>query len=173
MLPFQTVQTLRTIQMVAPFVFKVRKYYGDGRRQTSVAGEKHIQVNLTKDHEIFDGREANANVIVVCSYQTWNERNGPKCQNKWLCNKRMFTSDQIKEQEGNRDKEGRVFVLVESRKASQCQRVDHKAAVYDGFQSGDGEEDGLKRLLTSGIKTIQEAGSFRWHYASHSWISSI
>ena len=103
MQPFQTVQTLHTIQRVAPFVFKVRKYYGDGRRQTSAAGEKHIQVNLTKDHEIFDGREANANVIVFCSYQTWNERNGPKGQNKWLRNKRRFTSDQIKEREGNLD----------------------------------------------------------------------
>ena len=47
-----------------------------------------------------DGRQANASTIVVCSYQTWNERNGPKGQNKWLRNKRRLSTEQIKEREG-------------------------------------------------------------------------
>ena len=101
--PNVLVQTMRTIQTVAPNIFRVRKYYGDGRRQISVAGEKSIQGNLTKNDEIFDGREANANTVVVCSYQTWNERNGPKGQNKWLRNKRKLSAEKIKEKEGQLD----------------------------------------------------------------------
>ena len=100
--PNVLVQTLRTIQTVAPDVFKVHfhKYYGDGRRQISVAGERTTTGNLTKTHEFFDSREENAYTNVICSYQTWNERHGPKGQNKWLQNKRRMSAEQIKDQQG-------------------------------------------------------------------------
>lgn len=75
---------MRAIQHVAPGIFRLRKYYGDGRRNVSIAGERTIDGTMDRRNEIFNGVENNASTIVICSYQTWNERHGPKGFRKWL-----------------------------------------------------------------------------------------
>ena len=62
----------------------MRKYHGDGRQHSSVAGEKVIEGTMDRKYDLFNGTERNASTIVICSYQTWNSRHGPKGFRKWL-----------------------------------------------------------------------------------------
>lgn len=59
---------MKIIAIMAPGVFKFRKYHGNSRRHVSIAGEKVIQGTMNKQYEIFNGRETNASTMVVYSY---------------------------------------------------------------------------------------------------------
>ena len=74
---------MRIIKLVGPNVFQLRKNYGDSHRRIFIAEEKVIEGTMRR-YGLFNGSETNASAIAICSYQTWNERHGPKRFRKWL-----------------------------------------------------------------------------------------
>ena len=74
------------MELVAPGFFTIYKYHGDAKRHEPIVGDKAILGRLSREHSIFDGSVANANVIVVSSYSTFTERHGPNMQKKWRIN---------------------------------------------------------------------------------------
>ena len=87
-------QWITQFELVAPGAFTIYKYHGDARRHEPVAGEKMIQGRLNRQHPMFDGSSANANVIVVSSYSTFTERHGPTMQRKWRINTSRWSRTQ-------------------------------------------------------------------------------
>lgn len=77
-------QWIGEIKRIAPKQFRIYLYYGDGRKgRETMAGVQSISDVLDPKHPIFSGMEQNARTIVVSSYHTFADRNGPKAQKIW------------------------------------------------------------------------------------------
>lgn len=90
-------QWIRAFHLIAPKFFKVYKYHGDYRRHVPVAYDMGFEGQLRKQHPIFRGSEANLNVVVITTPNTWLDRHGPKGQRTWLKNSLGMTKRQADE----------------------------------------------------------------------------
>ena len=168
---------MRTIELMAPGVFKLRKYHGDGRRHVSIAGEKVIQGTMSRQYEIFSGREANASTIVVCSYQTWNERHGPKGFRKWLKKQhptRLFTKKELNELDVQLDPQwpgnlSRCFDIAALDEAHELKSLRAKASYAVSWLDADFHIMVTATPIPNGVYDFQGYMSFIENRQSNEW----
>lgn len=69
---------------------KVKVYYGrkDGKHDNSF----DVIEDLTKNSAIFNGKSRNAGVVVITSYHSYNQRNGPLRLKSWRMSEKKMTS---------------------------------------------------------------------------------
>ena len=155
-------QWIAEINAVVPGQFKIYLYYGDRRtnREAAVPGMEVIDGLLTKRHPIFDGQEQNARVIVISTYSTFAERNGPKAQKAWRRNKRHFSAKMADKMEGDLDVmwEGnlsRCFRIVACDECHILKDIKAKSSIAVQWLNAD------KHLLISATSIPNGAEDFR------------
>lgn len=62
--------------------FKVIIYYGAGKK-TGADGVEYFKGKFTRESDLFNGDEANADTLVISAYTTWGARHGPRVQRRW------------------------------------------------------------------------------------------